>query len=65
MTAPSGILVYSLLLIIKISINNPELNNVIQIIAYISFILSIIFTLIAILRFNFVLNLLLHYKGEK
>ncbi|MCX7698345.1 MAG: hypothetical protein N2114_02630, partial [Candidatus Goldbacteria bacterium] len=63
MTAPSGILIYSLLLIIKISITatNPEINNIIQIIAYVFFVISVFFVLISILKFNSVLNALLKY----
>lgn len=66
MTAPSGILVYSLLLIVKISVtNNTELNNIIQITAYLFFVLSVLLTLISILRFNNILDSLSKYKGEK
>jgi len=67
MTAPSGILIYSILLILKIAVatNNPSLNNIIQITAYMFFVLSVVFTLISFLKFNDVLNVLLKYKGEK
>ncbi len=67
MAAPSGILLYSLLLIVKISFasSNPQLNNIIQIIAYLFFIISVFLTLISILRFNNILDMLLKYKGEK
>lgn len=65
MIAPSGILLYSLLLIVKISINNTGLNNIIQITAYLFFVLSVLLTLISILRFNNILDSLSKYKGEK
>lgn len=67
MIAPSGILLYSLLLIVKISVtyNNTGLNNIIQITAYLFFVLSVLLTLISILRFNNILDSLLKYKGEK
>ncbi len=67
MLAPSGILLYSILLMIKISFasGSPEFNNIIQIIAYLFFVLSAVFTLVAILRFNNILDALMKYKGDQ
>lgn len=66
MIAPSGILLYSLLLIIKISVtyNNPALNNIIQIMAYLFFVLSVFLTFISVLKFNSILDSLLKYREE-
>jgi hypothetical protein len=65
MTAPSGILIYSVLLIMKSSlfVRNPDLSNLIQAVAYVSLILSASLCLAGILKFNRLLNELLKYKG--
>jgi hypothetical protein len=67
MLAPSGILLYSILLIIKISVGqgNFGLNNAIQIAAYLFFALSAALTLISVVKFNDVLNALMKYKEGK
>jgi hypothetical protein len=65
MTAPSGILMYSVLLILKSSmfVKSPELSNIIQITAYSFLGLSAVLCLIGILKFNRLIDELLKYKG--
>ena len=66
MTAPSGILVYSVLLVLKSSlfVKNPDISWGIQTAAYIFLLLSAVLCLAAILKFGGVLNELLKYKGQ-
>lgn len=65
--APSGILLYSILLILKTSliIKDVKINEFIQIIAYIFFVFSAILCFIAVYKFNKVLNELIKYEGKK
>jgi hypothetical protein len=65
MTAPSGILVYSVLLILKSSlfIKSPELGGMIQVAAYVCLVVSGALCLAAIMKFNRLLDELLKYKG--
>lgn len=65
MFAPSGILIYSVLLILKSSlfIKSPELSGVIQITAYSFLVLSAALCLAGILKFNRLIDELLKYKG--
>jgi hypothetical protein len=65
MTAPSGILIYSVLLILKSSlfIKSPEMSAVIQVTAYSFLALSGALCLAGILKFNRLIDELLKYKG--
>lgn len=65
MTAPSGILIYSVLLILKSSlfIKSPEMSAVIQVAAYSFLSLSAVLCLAGILKFNRLIDELLKYKG--
>ena len=64
MSAPSGILLYSVLLIMKTSlfVKNADISEAIQTAAYISLILSASLCLAGILKFNKLLDELLKYK---
>ena len=66
MTAPSGILAYSVLLILKSSlfVKSPELSNAIQVAACIFLALSGALCLAGILKFNRLVDELLKYKGQ-
>lgn len=65
MTAPSGILIYSVLLILKSSlfVKSPEISSVIQITAYSFLVISAALCLAGILKFNKLIDELLKYKG--
>jgi len=65
MTAPSGILLYSVLLIIKATLKNSQASDVIQITAYILLIISAGLCLFGIYKFNSLLTNLMKYKGEE
>jgi hypothetical protein len=66
MTAPSGILVYSILLILKSSlfVKNPAVSEAIQVTAYAFLALSGALCLAGILKFNRLIDELLKYKGQ-
>lgn len=65
MAAPSGILIYSILLLLKSSlfIKNAELGNAIQLAAYFFLVLSGALCLAGILKFNRLIDELQKYKG--
>jgi hypothetical protein len=67
MVAPSGILIYSVLMVIKFSavIKDPAVNNVLQWAAYIFLFLSAALCLFAIIKFSRLLDSLLKYEGTK
>lgn len=66
MTAPSGILAYSVLLILKSSlfVRNPGISWGLQVAAYIFLLLSSALCLAATLKFAGVLNELMKYGGK-
>jgi hypothetical protein len=66
MTAPSGILAYSVLLILKGSlfVKDPDISGGIQAAAYIFLLVSAALCLAAILKFGSVLNELLKDRGQ-
>ncbi len=65
--APSGILIYSILLILKTSliIKDVKMNDIILIIAYLFFVISSILCFISVFKFNKILNELLRYEGKR
>ena len=65
MTAPSGILLYSILLIIKTTLKSTQASDVIQITAYILLIISAVLCLFGIYKFNSLLTKLMKYKGKE
>ena len=66
MTAPSGILAYSMLMILKSSlfVKSPELSDIIQVSAYVLLAISGVFCLAGILKFGRLIDELLKYKGK-
>ena len=67
MTAPSGILIYSILMTVKFSmiIKDPAVNNLMQVTAYGFLTLSALLCLFGIAKFSSLLNSLLKYEGDK
>ncbi len=65
--APSGILIYSILLIFRASliVKDAKINDIILIIAYLFFVLSSLFCFISVFKFNKILNELLKYEEKK
>ncbi|HDT14778.1 MAG TPA: hypothetical protein ENN55_01065 [Firmicutes bacterium] len=65
MLAPSGILVYSILLIMKTSVlvTEPAVGAALQLAAYIFLLVSGIICLAGMLKFNRLLNELIKYEG--
>jgi hypothetical protein len=65
MTAPSGILAYSVLMIIKSSmlLKDAAVNNAIQLTAYGFLLASAVLCLFAIIKFSGLIDELLKYKG--
>lgn len=67
LVAPSGILMYSILLILRTSlvIKDTKINDIILVIAYLFFILSAMLCFISVFKFNKILDELLKYEGKK
>ncbi|MGD0566653.1 MAG: hypothetical protein ABSA34_04890 [Candidatus Goldiibacteriota bacterium] len=67
MTAPSGILLYALLMMIKSSpvIKDASTNMIIQDSAYGVLLISAVFCLAGIIKFNSLIDELLKYKEQK
>jgi hypothetical protein len=67
MTAPSGILLYSILLILRTSffVKSPDVGSVIQIAAYLFFLLSAVICLAGVLKFNKLIDEVTKYKEGK
>ncbi len=65
--APSGILIYSILLIFRTSliVKDTKINDIFLIIAYLFFVLSSLFCFISVFKFNKILNELLKYQEKK
>jgi hypothetical protein len=67
MAAPSGILVYSIVLVLKTSlfVKDAKINEAIQDVAYVFLFLSAALCLFALLKFNRLLDELSGYKGKE
>lgn len=67
MAAPSGILIYSVLLVFKsaVFLKNTAVNSWIQIFAYISLFISAALCVAAVVKFGRLLNELEKYRGAK
>ena len=67
MTAPSGILVYSILMVVKFMaiVKDPAINSVLQWTAYSFLFASALLTLFAIIKFSRLIDSLLKYEGAK
>ncbi len=67
MTAPSGILIYSMLMIVKFTmvIKDPAINNMLQLTAYAFLLVSALLCLFGISKFSGLLSSLLKYEGSK
>ncbi len=67
MAAPSGILVYSLMLIFRSAVftKNPDINFWIQVFAYIFLFVSALLCLVSVLKFNKLIDELKKYRGSK
>jgi len=67
MSAPSGILIYSLLLIFRSAVftKNPDINFWIQVFAYVFLLLSSFLCLISVLKLNKLIDELKKYRGTK
>jgi hypothetical protein len=65
MVAPSGILIYSVLMILRSSmfIKQVQLNDMLQVTAYIFLLLSAVLCLIGTIKFGSLIDQLLKYKG--
>ncbi len=65
MAAPSGILIYALLLVFRASffIKDPDAGAALQVAAYIFLLISAVLCLAGIIKFNLLVKELLKYKG--
>lgn len=65
--APSGILLYAILLLFKTSliVKDFRVNDIILIVAYVFLVLSSVLCFLAVYKFNKVLNELLKYEVKK